>query len=160
MNVKTKILTSTAVAIALTGGIGATLALADTPTPTPGPSATSSPSASSSPSPSASTGQQAKRNKKHKTLEARALHGQVTLGGKKHQVVEFQRGTVEKISASSVTVKSKDGFTATYVLTAQTKVRKEKKAATVSDLKTTDKIRIVAVHTGSTLTAKTVRDRG
>ena len=57
---------------------------------------------------------------------ARALHGEVTLAGEKHRVIVFQRGPVDKISDTSLTVKSNDGFTATYVLNADTKVRKKK----------------------------------
>jgi hypothetical protein len=166
MNVKTKILTSTAVAIALTGGIGATLALADTPSPTSSPTATSAPS--SSPSTGSKTpgadkkpkADKQKADKKHKSLAARGLHGEVTLGGKKHQVVQFQRGSVEKVSPTSVTVKSKDGFTATYTLTAKTKVHKDKATATLAEVQNSDVIRIVALKDGSTLTAKSIRDRG
>ncbi len=56
---------------------------------------------------------------------ARALHGEVTLAGEKHRVVAFQRGTVDSVSATSLQVKSPDGFTATYVLSDRTRLRKQ-----------------------------------
>ena len=41
---------------------------------------------------------------------ARSLHGEVTLAGEKHRVIAFQRGGVQKVSQTSLTVKSNDGF--------------------------------------------------
>jgi len=147
---KTMIIGAAAVAVALTGGIGATIASADTPSPAP----------SASPSSSPSTGAKDKAAKKHRSLEARALHGEVTLGGKKHRVVDFQRGAVEKVSGTSLTVRSADGFTATYVVDAQTKVRKDKAQAEIADVRVGDKVRVVAPQDGSTSTAKRIVDRG
>jgi hypothetical protein len=148
---KTMIIGAAAAAVALTGGIGATIASADTPSPVP----------SASPSASPSTGAKDKdKAKKHRTLEARALHGEVTLGGKKHRVVDFQRGAVEKVSGTSLTVRSADGFTATYVVDAQTKVRKDKAQAAIADVRVGDKVRVVAPQEGSTSTAKRIVDRG
>jgi hypothetical protein len=147
---KTMIIGAAAVAVALTGGISATIASADTPSPAP----------SASPSASPSTGAKDKAAKKHRTLQARALHGEVTLGGKKHRVVDFQRGAVEKVSGTSLTVRSADGFTATYVVDAQTKVRKDKAQAAIADVRVGDKVRVVAPQEGSTSTAKRIVDRG
>ena len=151
MQPKTMIIgAAAAVAVALTGGIGATIASADTPSPTPSVSPTTSPS----------TGSKDKADKKHRSLQARALHGEVTLAGKKHRVVDFQRGAVEKVSGTSLTVRSADGFTATYVVDAQTKVRKDKTEAQIADVEVGDKVRVVAPQDGSTSTAKRIVDRG
>jgi hypothetical protein len=48
-----------------------------------------------------------------------ALHGELTVPAPngKYQTVDVQRGTVTNISASSLTVKSSDGFTKTYTIT-------------------------------------------
>ena len=54
----------------------------------------------------------------------RALHGEVTLAGKQHRVIAFQRGPITKIDKNSVTVTSADDFTATYVINDDTKIRK------------------------------------
>lgn len=152
MNTRTKILTASIAAVALTGAVGAGLAAADPARPSPTPT----PSASASDKP----GRQADGNKLHRTLQRRALHGEVTLGGKQNRVIDFQRGTVEKVSATSVTVKSADGFTATYTVDATTKVRKNAEEAKISDVKVQDRVRVVATDDGSTVTAKVIRDRG
>ncbi len=72
-------------------------------------------------------------------------------------MVVFQRGPVDQISDKSLTVKSKDGFSATYVLTGDTKVRKQKADIPVGDLKVGDRVRVVATKDGSTLTAVRIR---
>lgn len=141
--------------VALAGAIGVGVAAAD-PTPSPTPSATASPTAGASPSakPGKATKAKAKRD-----LAQRALHGEVTLGGKKHQVVDFQRGTVSEVSATSITVRSADGFSATYAVDAKTKVRHAKESATIADVKSGDKVRVVAIKDGSSTTAKRIADR-
>jgi hypothetical protein len=139
--------------LVLAGGVGVGIAAAD-PTPSPAPS-------SSAPaSPGASPTAKASKAKKHRDLTAKALHGEVTLGGKQHRVVDFQRGTVDEANATSVTVTSKDGFHATYAVVETTKVRKEKKAAAVGDVKPGDRVRVVAVEDGSTLQLKRIADAG
>jgi hypothetical protein len=138
--------------LALAGGIGAGVSYAADPTTSP----TGTPSAS----PTAKTPKSADHRKdgamKHHPLLARALHGEATLGGPKHRVVDFQRGTVETVSATSLTVKSKDGFTATYVLGSTTKVHQAKAAATVADIHGNATVRVLATKDGSTLTAQRV----
>jgi hypothetical protein len=93
-------------------------------------------------------------------LFKRALHGEVTLGGERHRVVVFQRGVVEAVEPTSMTVKSLDGFTASYVLNLETRVRKQRQQASVSDIKVNDHVRVVATKDGSTLSADAVKDRG
>jgi hypothetical protein len=140
--------------LVLAGGVGVGIAAAD-PTPSPAPSSSAPASPGASP-----TAQASKAAKKHRDLTAKALHGEVTLGGKQHRVVDFQRGTVDEASATSLTVTSKDGFHATYAVVQTTKVRKEKKAAAVGDVKPGDRVRVVAVKDGSTLQLKRIADAG
>ena len=55
-----------------------------------------------------------------------ALHGELTVpqaAGTGTQVVLVQRGTVTAVSKTSLSVKSTDGFTATYAITSSTRVR-------------------------------------
>ena len=158
MNKVTKIIVAGVSSAALAGGIGAGLAYAD-PTPTPSASPTASASPSASPTTNANP-EERKERKDRKGLMARALHGEVTLAGKKHRVVVFQRGPVDKISDSSLTVKSEDGFTASYALTPDTKVRKKKDDLALSDLKVGDRVRVVATKDGSTVTANRIRALG
>ena len=149
---KPAVLLATALStVALAGVIGVGVASAD-PTPTPSTSASPTPGAS----PTAKPG---KTDSKKRDLTQRALHGEVTLGGKKQRVVDFQRGTVTAVSASSITVLSTDDFSATYVVDAKTTVRKAKEKAAISDVKTGDKVRVVALKDGSTLTASKITDR-
>ena len=149
------ILASIVSTVALAGAVGVGVASAD-PTPTPSPSASASPSAA--PSTSTKATKTNKAGKHRRNLAQRALHGEVTLGGKKHQVVDFQRGTVSAVSSTSITVESADDFSATYVIDAKTKVRVAKKPGAVADVETGDKVRVVAVKDGSTVTAKRIGD--
>lgn len=154
--------------VALAGAIGVGVASADpttSPTPSSTSSATASPTAGSTqagtPTPKADkTTKAAKKGAKaRRTLVQRALHGEVTLGGKKHRVVDFQRGTVSAVSSTSISVTSKDGFSATYVVDAKTVVRHAKQKAAIGDVTKGDKVRVVATKNGSTLTANRVADR-
>jgi hypothetical protein len=158
MNNAAKMVVAGLCTLALLGGIGAGIAYAD-PEPTP----SANPTAGTTASPADKTGHQgaaADRNGKHRGLLRRALHGEATLGGQQQRVVVFQRGIVETASATSMTLKSEDGFTATYVLTSETRVRKQRQPATASDVETKDKVRVLATKDGSVLTAKIVRDYG
>jgi hypothetical protein len=157
---KPAVLLATALStVALAGVVGIGVASAD-PTPTPTPSATATPTAGASPSTKPGRpAKGAKGDKGKRDLTQRALHGEVTLGAKKQRVVDFQRGTVSSVSASSITVLSTDGFSATYGVDAKTKVRHAKEKAAIGDVKTGDKVRVVALKNGSTLTATKVADR-
>jgi hypothetical protein len=150
MNKPAKIIAAAAGTIALAGGIGAGLAYADSPTDLPTASPTVQPTGKD---------RHAGGQAKHRRLFARAIHGEVTLAGKKHQVVVFQRGTVDAVSGTSLTVKSSDGYRATYVIKPETKVRQGSQAGKLTDLTADDRVRVVAVKDGSTLTAKRVRER-
>ena len=153
MNIATKIIAAGVSTLALAGGIGAGLAYADPTTPPPTPT----PTVSATPTPSASPTAKADRARPGRMFR-RALHGEVTLAGPKHRVVAFQRGPISKIDKTSVTVTSEDGYTATYVVDDQTKVRKgEGVDIPLSDLKPGDRVFVVALKDGSTLTANRVR---
>ena len=151
MRTAAKIIVAGVSTVALAGGIGAGLAYADPsdPTPTPTPTATAR-RRPRRPSP-------ATRSASGADSLATALHGEVTLAGKEHRVVVFQRGPAEKVSETSLTVKSADGYTATYVIGTETKVRKNQDQAAAGDLEAGDRIFVVAVKDGSTLKALRVR---
>jgi hypothetical protein len=138
-----------AVVVALAGG-GTAVALADTSTPTP-----SAPS-SSAPAPAAKGAV-----KKHRALERRAEHGEVVLHGKGgDRTVDVQRGVVTASSPTSVTVRSIDGFTATYAFTTSSKVRKQKAASQPSAVAVNDRVGIVAAKGPQGLTVTGLRDAG
>jgi hypothetical protein len=63
------------------------------------------------------------------------LHGQFTLkSGDGTTVVDVQRGRLTAASASSITVASSDGFSATYAVTSGTTVRKARQTVPASTL--------------------------
>jgi hypothetical protein len=151
MRTRTKLVVAATTAVALAGGVGVGIAAAD---PTTSPSAPTSASPQAGPK-SGAPGQ----GHRARDLTARALHGEATVGGKKNtRVIDFQRGAVTQVSGTSITVKSTDGFSATYVVAGTTKVRKDKATAAIADVKVNDAVRVVAVKDGSTVTARSIRD--
>ncbi len=143
--------------VALVGGIGAGLAYADTPSEKPTATSTSSPMEAPTAKPGEKHDQKGERRgfvRRH--VLARALHGEVTLGGKKHQVIAFQRGAVSRVSRTSLTVKSNDGFVDTYVLNNDTKVRENGQKSKVADIDSSDRVLVVATKDDSTLDARRV----
>lgn len=86
------------------------------------------------------------------------VHGQFTepKSGGGYQTVDVQDGTVSAVSASSVTVKSADGFTATYAVTSSTVV--DAKAAGIGSVKKGDTIFVTATVSGGAATAANVTD--
>jgi hypothetical protein len=159
----TKIIVAGVSTVALAGGIGAGLAYADPPAdePTSSPTATATTSPTKTPAaePSGKRDQNGLRKRfvrRQLRFVARALHGEVTLAGEKHQVIVFQRGGVQKVSGTSLTVKSNDGFVETYVLSDDTKVREDGDKSKLSDIDTSDRVLVVATKDDSTLTARRV----
>jgi len=159
----TKIIFAGVSTAALAGGIGAGLAYADTPsdelTPNPTTSAPSGPAATPTAEPSGKRAQNGFRKplvRRQLRFIARSLHGEVTLAGEKHRVIVFQRGGVQKVSGTSLTVKSNDGFAETYALSDGTNVRENGSKAKLSDIDTADRVLVVATKDNSTLNARRV----
>jgi hypothetical protein len=159
----TKIIVAGVSTVALAGGIGVGLAYADMPTdePTSNPTATvtTSPTETPAAEPSGKRDQNGFRKRlvrRHLRFVGRALHGEVTLAGEKHRVIVFQRGGVQKVSRTSLTVKSNDGFVETYVLSDDTKVRENGDKSKLSEIDNSDRVMVVATKDDSTLTARRV----
>ncbi|HSP36134.1 MAG TPA: hypothetical protein VLR26_00085 [Frankiaceae bacterium] len=111
--------------------------------------------------PSAPAGSTAKGKHPRRALAGRALHGTFTVDRKgTPTVVDVQRGTVTTSVPGSITVKSKDGFEATYALTDATKIRKEKKAATAAELPVGTTVGVLADDGNGHPTARVVRVAG
>jgi hypothetical protein len=89
-------------------------------------------------------------------VAGRALHGQVTYETKtgSYATVDFQRGSVEAASATSIEVKSADGFSQTYAINSGTKVLG---ASSASAIKSTDTV-MLDTTAGSSTVAGTVVD--
>ena len=86
------------------------------------------------------------------------VHGQLTVpkSGGGYQTVDVQDGTVTAVSTGSVTVKSADGFTATYTVTSKTVVGAE--SAGIGSVKKGDTVFVTATVSGSTATAASIVD--
>jgi len=116
----------------------------------------------SSTSSTAAPGATAKKAQGHhghhrKALGARAEHGEFTVHTKKaDRVLDVQRGQVTAVTpastgtAGTVTLKSKDGFLATYAYTATSHVRNNGSKAAGSTVKVGELARVLAVKSGST----------
>ena len=98
---------------------------------------------------------------KHRGLLARAEHGSVTVRTKTGtEVIDLQRGQVTAVSPTSISVRSQDGFSATYVVTSTTKVRKTGQQSAIGNVADGDSVVIEAVHSGTTDTAQHIGDHG
>jgi len=159
-------LTGTAVASVLVGGV-AYAAASPTPTPTSTPTASSARAAI--PSPGAG---HARHAGKRAPLAVRAEHGQFTVATKKGaRTVLVQRGTVAAVTPAAgstpgtVTVVSADRFSTTYTVPTSAKVLAAGKGAAkgtdgqraTAELKTGERVRVVARENGSTATLATAR---
>jgi len=141
-------------------GTGAGVAAAQTAPTAPGPSTAATP-APASPAPGAKhTGTHTGMGK-HRGGLRRVEHGEFTVHTKTgDKVVDVQRGVVTAVNATSVTVKSTDGFSSTYTIDPTTKVRKDKTTAAVSQIATNDRVQVMATKTGSTVIAQRIGDIG
>lgn len=122
----------------------------------------------STPSPSPSAGKatagakagHAKHRGKGQRLDRFArhvLHGDVVVQAKDgYRTVVLQHGTVVSVSPTSLQLRSPDGFTATYVVNADTFIRKGHKSGQSSALAAGDSVLVHAARSGSTLTATRV----
>jgi hypothetical protein len=102
-----------------------------------------------------------KAGHRQRSLAARALHGTFTVQRKSGPaVVDVQRGQVTRSDAGSVTVRSTDGFEATYGIDPATRVRKDKKPAAIAALTTGAKVNVLAADAGGHPVARVIRVAG
>ncbi|MFI5935137.1 hypothetical protein [Actinoplanes sp. NPDC051494] len=89
---------------------------------------------------------------------AASLHGTAVVsdGNGGYVTQESQTGTVSAVSADSISVKSEDGYTRTYVLTSATSV--DAGQSRISDVATGHTVRVVATTSGDTATATMLTD--
>jgi len=87
-----------------------------------------------------------------------AVHGQFVVAkpGGGYQTVDMQRGKVTAVSTSSITVRSPDGFSASYAVTGSTVVDAQRDG--IGSVKTGDQVTIEAKVSGSTATAANIVD--
>jgi len=87
-----------------------------------------------------------------------ALHGEFTVPGPNggYQTLAMQTGTVTSVSGSSITVKSADGYSKTYVVDTNTLVDAGRDG--IGSVKNGDTVRVLATVSGSTLHAVQIDD--
>lgn len=87
-----------------------------------------------------------------------AVHGQfvVPKTGGGYQTVDVQRGKVTAVSSTSLTVKSADGFSATYAVSSSTIVDAQRDG--IGSVKDGNQVYVTASVSGSTATASSVTD--
>ncbi|UQU64422.1 hypothetical protein COUCH_36625 [Couchioplanes caeruleus] len=87
-----------------------------------------------------------------------ALHGTSVVpdGNGGYVTQETQTGTVSAVSSTSITVKSEDGYSRTYVVGGSTSV--DNGADQIADVQSGHTVRVVATTSGETATATTVID--
>jgi hypothetical protein len=156
------ILAGVAVA-ALLGGAGAALAA----TNSSGTPATQS-AVVSTPAPSPSPGQFGTGGKRYRHFGVRfglggglfgVLHGQFVVAkpGGGDQTVDVQNGQVTAVSNTSITLKSSDGFTMSYVIASSTLVDAQRDG--IGSVKTGNQVSVLATVSGRTATATSITDR-
>jgi hypothetical protein len=87
-----------------------------------------------------------------------ALHGSFVTGksGGGYQTVDVQRGKVTAVSSSSLTVKSADGFSATYAIGGSTIIDAQRDG--IGSVKSGNQVYVTATVSGSKTTATNVSD--
>ena len=87
-----------------------------------------------------------------------AVHGQfvVPRSGGGYQTIDTQRGSVTAMSATSMTVKSADGFSKTYQVVSSTNVDARRDG--IATVKTGHQVMVTATVSGSTDTAVSILD--
>jgi len=87
-----------------------------------------------------------------------AIHGQfvVPKSGGGFQTIDTQRGSVTAVSATSITVKSADGFVKTYQVTGSTNVDARRNG--ISSVKNGHQVVVMATVSGSTASAVSILD--
>lgn len=102
-----------------------------------------------------------KAHHRGRSLLARAEHGEVTVHTKKgDETVDIQRGQVTSVSATTVTVRSTDGFTAVYTLGSTSKVASKGKPSSMANVHDGDRVNVIAIRDGNTLTIRRLGDPG
>jgi hypothetical protein len=142
-------------AVALLAGGGAALAAGNSGTPAAAQNAVTS-----NPVPVASPGQPGRHHGFRRAIFGAfgVLHGQfvVAKSGGGYQTVDMQNGQVTAVNATSITLKSSDGFTKTYVVTSSTTVDAQRDG--IGSVKAGNQASVYATVSGSSVTATNIAD--
>lgn len=93
-------------------------------------------------------------------LRGRVVHGEFVVRTKDGFKTAFvHKGEVTAVSATSITIKSADGFTKAYAVTDETKVRSKGKVGAISDVEVGEVALVGGIRDGETYTARLVAHR-
>jgi len=86
------------------------------------------------------------------------VHGQVVVSkpGGGYETVDIQSGKVTSVSSTSITIKSADGYSATYVVAASTIVDAQRDG--IGSVKTGNEVSLTATVSEATATASSITD--
>jgi hypothetical protein len=145
----------TVAAVVVTTGAGGVAWATTNADPTPSPS--TSPSAPNSANPDKPGGPGGFGRQGEFGL-GRSLHGEFTVekDGGGYQTVATQNGEVTAVSKDSITVKSADGYSKEYVVTADTLVNATRDG--IASIKTGNKVTVSAIVADGKATATSVSD--
>lgn len=144
----------TAAALAV-GVVGVAAAVDPSPSPTPTPGTTT-------PSPGScgqnGAGPYAFMHRGPGGMFGSSIHGQfvVPKSGGGYQTMDQQRGDVTAVSSTSISVRSENGFTKTYAVTATTVVTSTRDG--IGDVKKGDQVSVMAVEENGSATAVHILD--
>lgn len=144
--------------VALLGGAGAALAATNAGTAGRSPSAvTASPAPSPAQQPAPGAGRRLGFGLAMGGVFG-ALHGQLVVprSGGGYQTVDVQDGQVTAVSATSITLKSADGFTKSYAVASSTIVDAQRDG--IGSVKVGNQAAVLAAVSGSTVTATSITD--
>jgi hypothetical protein len=146
-------------AAALLAGGGAALAAGSSGTPAAAPNAvTATPVPVTSAGPAGRAGTRHFFHSRFGFGGSGMLHGQFVIAksGGGYQTVDVQDGQVTSVSTTSITLKSSDGFTKSYVVTSSTTVDAQRDG--IGSVKVGNQASVFATVSGSTVTATSVAD--
>jgi hypothetical protein len=87
-------------------------------------------------------------------------HGEVTFQTKAGpQTIAFERGTIQAVSSSAITVLAKDGTTWSWDVTSSTKLREGAHKVTTANLSTGEQVLVAGPLVNGTHDAKLIRIR-
>ena len=157
---RTKITLLVGGAVLAIAGVGTGLALAQGGNPSPPPA----PPSSTAPAPPGMHHGRGPHWDGHRGpggLLARIQHGEATVSTNSgYQIIDIQRGTVDSVSSGQLTVRSADGFSATYTVDSSTKIRKNRKTVDINQVVVNDRVMVLATNSGNTATATHINDTG
>lgn len=109
------------------------------------------------PSGSAAKGGKERRAAVRKYLRRNTLHGEITVQGKDGvRTMVVQRGTVTAATATSVSVRSTDGYALTWTFGDKLRVVQDKKTVATTALKSGAEIGVAGGRNGSATTARLI----